>query len=289
MAYANRHAAERFTAARARGAAAAPTTCTGLADTTESSLLDALSDGVVLIDPDWTVRHVNLAAAALLGVDPAQVAGRRIGTDVPEPPAERMAVYREVMRDRRMRRLGGVALDSPEMAGRRFDGEVHPSPTGGIVLVFRDVTERAAAEGAARARADEAERRIRESEALREIGRDLLSRTDPDTVLHRIARHARDLLGAGYAAVAGWWGGAARPRGRRWWGAGAGAGATTLFPPGQGTAGPGDGQQRAGGDRGLPRRPGVPARRSSPSTCPRGCAPGSGCPCTTRRGGPSGR
>jgi PAS domain S-box-containing protein len=207
-----------------------------LDDTAESSLLDALPDGVVLIDPDWTVRHVNRAAAALLRVDPAQVTGKRLGVDVPEPPAERMAAYRETMRDRRVRRLGGVALEGPEVAGRRFDGEVHPSPTGGIALVFRDVTERAAAEEAARARAEEAERRIRESEALREIGRDLLSRTDPDTVLHRIARHARDLLGAGYAAVAvvrdsgeTSWPAVVGGRGERW--------RDTLFPPGRGTAG----------------------------------------------------
>ncbi|HEV2735820.1 MAG TPA: histidine kinase dimerization/phospho-acceptor domain-containing protein, partial [Longimicrobiaceae bacterium] len=207
-----------------------------MADTTESSLLDALSDGVILIDPDWSVRFVNRAAAALLRVDPAQMTGRRLGTDMPEPPAERMAVYREVMRDRRMRRLGGVALDYPDVAGRCFDGEVHPSPTGGIALVFRDVTERAAAEEAARVRADEAERRIRESEALREIGRDLLSRTDPETVLHRIARHARDLLGAGYAAVAvvggsgeTSWPAVVGSRGERW--------RETLFPPGKGTAG----------------------------------------------------
>jgi PAS domain S-box-containing protein len=207
-----------------------------LADTTESSLLDALSDGVILIDPDWTVRYVNRAAAALLRVDPAQMTGMRVGTDMPEPPAERMAVYREVMQHRRMRRLEGVDLDYPDLSGRCFDGEVHPSPTGGIVLVFRDVTERAAAEEAARARADEAERRIRESEALREIGRDLLSRTDPETVLHRIARHARDLLGAGYAAVAvvggsgeTSWPAVVGSRGERW--------RDTLFPPGTGTAG----------------------------------------------------
>ena len=55
------------------------------------------------------------------------MAGRRIGTDVPEPPAERMAVYREVIsRTGACAALGGVALDCPEMAGRRFDGEVHP-------------------------------------------------------------------------------------------------------------------------------------------------------------------
>ncbi|MET0400168.1 MAG: ATP-binding protein [Longimicrobiaceae bacterium] len=207
-----------------------------MADATESSLLDALPDGVILVDPDWTVRRVNAAAAALLGLDPARVTGKRIGVDVPEPPAERMAVYRETMRDRRMRRLGSVALEYPEVAGHCFDGEVHPSPGGGIVLVFRDVTERAAAERAARLRADEAERRIRESEALREIGRDLLSRTDPETVLHRIARHARDLLGAGYAAVAvvrddgeTSWPAVVGGRGERW--------RDTLFPPGRGTAG----------------------------------------------------
>ncbi|HEX2191204.1 MAG TPA: ATP-binding protein [Longimicrobiaceae bacterium] len=201
-----------------------------------TALLDALSDGVLLIGPDWRVLHVNPTAAALLQVDPAEVTGLRIGTDLPEPPAGRMAVYREVMRERKMRRMRSVVLERPELAGRCFDAEVHPSPAGGIVIVFRDVTERAAEEAAARARADEAERRIRESEALREIGRDLLSRTDRDTVLHRIARHVRDLLGAGYAAVA-----VVGEGGETSWpavvGARNGEWRHTRFPPGTGTAG----------------------------------------------------
>jgi signal transduction histidine kinase len=207
-----------------------------LADGADTTLIDALSDGVILVDPDWRVRHVNRAAAALLRVDGAQMVGKRVGVELPEPPGDRMSVYRETMRDRRMRRMVGVRLEAPGLADRCFDGEVHPSPTGGIALVFRDVTERAAAEAAARARAEEAEKRIRESEALREIGRDLVSRTDPDTVLHRIARHTRDLLGAGYAAVA-----VVTERGGTAWPAVVGSRAErwrdAVFPPGRGTAG----------------------------------------------------
>ena len=209
---------------------------TRLADTLETRLLDALSDGVILVDPDWRLAFVNRTAAALLRLDPEEVVGRVIGGDAPEPPEARMRIYREVMRDRRMRRLEGVRLEHPELAGRVFDGEIHPSPTGGIVLLFRDVTERAAAEAEARARAEEAERRIRESEALRSLGRDILSRVELDTVLRRTVQHARELLDAGYTAVA-----TREPSGETVWRAVVGNRSElwhrALFPPGRGTAG----------------------------------------------------
>ncbi|HEX7240134.1 MAG TPA: ATP-binding protein, partial [Longimicrobiaceae bacterium] len=88
----------------------------------------------------------------------------------------------------------------------------------------------------ARERAEEAERRIREGEALREIGRDVLSRVDPETVLHRVAAHARDLLEASYAAVA-----VLEPTGETQWLAIVGnrreSWRSASFPPGRGTAG----------------------------------------------------
>ena len=49
---------------------------------------------------------------------------------------------------------------------------------------------------------EEAERRVQESEALRAITRDILSRVDVATVMERVSSCARELLGASYAAVA---------------------------------------------------------------------------------------
>ena len=48
---------------------------------------------------------------------------------------------------------------------------------------------------------DETQRRTRETAALAEVGRDISSTLDLATVLDRIARHAKDLLGAGSSAI----------------------------------------------------------------------------------------
>jgi nitrogen-specific signal transduction histidine kinase len=152
-----------------------------------AALLDALPDGVLLIDSDWRVVFANRLAEQALHNDRGNVTGKRFGHELAEPPAERMAVYRQVMITRKVRRMKGVRLEDPALRDRTFDAEVHPSPTGGIAIIFRDVTNRAVAEQRMRVRAEE-------SEALREIGRDLLSRVEPRRVLERVARHACDLL-----------------------------------------------------------------------------------------------
>ncbi len=194
-----------------------------------AALLDALPDGVLLIDPEWRVVFVNRIAEQALHLQRAELIGKRLGQELPEPPPERMAVYREVMASREPRPMKGVRMEEPGLRDRTFDAEVHPSPTGGIAIVFRDVTDRAVAEQRMRLRAEE-------SEALREIGRDLLSRVEPGRVLDRVARHTRDLLGAGYAAVA-----LVEPSGETRWPVIVGNHSDqwqgTAFPPGQGTAG----------------------------------------------------
>ncbi|MBA3968819.1 MAG: GAF domain-containing protein [Gemmatimonadetes bacterium] len=194
-----------------------------------AALLDALPDGVLLIDSDWRILFANRLAEQALHIDRGKVIGKRFGHELAEPPAERMAVYRQVMITRKVRRMKGVRLEDAALRDRTFDAEVHPSPTGGIAIIFRDVTNRAVAEQRMRVRAEE-------SEALREIGRDLLSRVEPRRVLERVARHACDLLDAGYAAVA-----LVEPSGETHWpvivGNQSDRWQRTKFPPGQGTAG----------------------------------------------------
>jgi signal transduction histidine kinase len=208
----------------------------GLQESTPEWLLDAFVDGVVLIDSEWCVRFTNRAAETVLGTERAALVGKVLGRDLPEPPPERWAIYREVMQNRSRQVIRDVQSTYAGLEDQIFDVEVHPSPTGGIAIVFRAVTERARMEKEARSRAEEAERRIRESEALREIGRDLLSRAEPAKVLERIAHHTRELLGAGYAAVA-----VVEESGQTEWLAIVGNQADTWkshrFPSGKGTAG----------------------------------------------------
>ena len=111
--------------------------------TSADALLDALPDGVLLFDPDWRVRFANVTAEGLLGFERERVVGRVLGTDLQDPAPQITQVYREVMQDRKPRRLRGVRLNAPGFADLVFDGEVHPAPEGGIMVIFRDVTERA--------------------------------------------------------------------------------------------------------------------------------------------------
>ena len=46
--------------------------------------LDALTTGSVLFDPDWTIVHVNPAAAALVGRVPQDLVDRNIWVALPE-------------------------------------------------------------------------------------------------------------------------------------------------------------------------------------------------------------
>ena len=83
---------------------------------------------------------------------------------------------------------------------------------------------------------DEAERRVRESEALRAITRDILSRVDLETVMERVSTSVRALLDASYSAVA-----TVRENGETTWHALVGQRSDTwreaVFPAGRGTAG----------------------------------------------------
>jgi PAS domain S-box-containing protein len=131
-------------------------------------LLDVLSDGLILIGPDWRVTFVNRTAEALLRLRREEVTGTRVGEGALVPSAERMDVYREVMEHRRVRRLDRVRLERPDLADRVFQGEVHPVAGGGIALLFRDITEHEVLREEARIRAEQA----------RTLTDDLRERTD---------------------------------------------------------------------------------------------------------------
>src|SRR5690606_25374486 len=116
------------------------------ADLIHGWLLDALSDGVLLLDAEWRLVFVNPAAERLLGVSREELVGKTLGRELPAPPPERAAVYRAVLHSRMPHRLENLTLDLPGLRGRVFDAEVHPSPAGGVAVVFRETTQRHRAE-----------------------------------------------------------------------------------------------------------------------------------------------
>ena len=56
----------------------------GLTPEVLTAAMEALPDGVVILDAEWTIRFVNRAAAALVGRQVDELTGRSIWVAVPE-------------------------------------------------------------------------------------------------------------------------------------------------------------------------------------------------------------
>lgn len=130
-------------------------------------VLDAIPDGIIVFGPDWRVLLVNRTAEMLLGVRRGEIEGKTLGRDLVSFDEARLAVYRDVMQHREPRSIPGVELGGPGIGARTFEGQVYPAPSGGIVVLFRDTTERAHAEADLRAQAASLAQRLAEAEAGR--------------------------------------------------------------------------------------------------------------------------
>lgn len=112
-----------------------------------SAVLEATTDGVLLVGSDWRVAYVNRSAARFL---PAA----RVGTPLHEafPSPEEGAVHSAV----------AAAMDgaTPEPVQERLGAETwlsvaaHPAPGGGVAVFFRDVTLQRQAEAERQRAAD---------------------------------------------------------------------------------------------------------------------------------------
>lgn len=107
---------------------------------TDRWLLDSLADGVVLIDEDWRVAYVNAAAESLLSIEDEAVRGQPATGELLNVPSGWMSLLDQTMRSRESGKLATIQLVLSERH-RYYEGEVHASPTGGIALLFRDVTD----------------------------------------------------------------------------------------------------------------------------------------------------
>lgn len=106
----------------------------------EYALLDAFTEGVVLLDSDWRIRFVNRAAELLLAVPRSELEDKILGRDLLLRQEEHADVLMSVMREREHRSLGAfwagaeprvVLADAyPVRAGRMNDG---------IAIVYRDI------------------------------------------------------------------------------------------------------------------------------------------------------
>ncbi|HEX5439162.1 MAG TPA: ATP-binding protein [Gemmatimonadaceae bacterium] len=132
-----------------------------------TDVLDTIPDGLLAFAPDWRVVLVNQTAAALMGLPRAELLGKALGVDLVYLDEIRLTVYHEVMRDRESRSIPGARLAGPGAGERVFEGHVYPATSGGIVVIFRDVTDRARTDAEARASYAALAGRLAECDAAR--------------------------------------------------------------------------------------------------------------------------
>jgi PAS domain S-box-containing protein len=106
------------------------------------ALLDALGEGVLVLDAAWRIRHVNAEAERVLGRRREELCGQRLWTEFPRilgTPFE--TAYRRAMAEQ-------VSVTAEELFaphGVRYEVRAVPC-SGHLMVLFRDVTARHQAE-----------------------------------------------------------------------------------------------------------------------------------------------
>lgn len=155
----------------------------------QAALINASTEGIMLLDPRGVVRCVNDALASRLGLRPADYIGQSAFDHI-QPPAvarSRRARFRTVLRTRQPLRF------EDGRGGRIMDNHIYPAldPAGrvtGVAVFTRDVTEQ-----------KQAERALRESEAkyrrLHESLSDAYGQVDLQGRLLEVNQAYCDMLG----------------------------------------------------------------------------------------------
>ena len=105
-------------------------------------ILDSIAEGFGLIAPDWTVQQINAAGLRIANRSVDQVIGRHHWEVWPEALGTEVdAMYHRVMQ---AREPGTAVFQHVGEGGTGAWLEVHAYPTrgGGMVVVFRDISER---------------------------------------------------------------------------------------------------------------------------------------------------
>ena len=120
-------------------------------------VLDRLTDGIVVLGPDWRFRYVNEPAGVMLGRPHTELLGKHIWTEFPEAVGLPFHLaYEEAARTGLSKQL----IERYTPLDRWFENRIIPQDDN-LVILFRDVTERQLAEDELRehdAQMSEAER-----------------------------------------------------------------------------------------------------------------------------------
>ena len=152
-----------------------------------ASLANAMSDGIVILDDDWSFRYVNLIAEEILARPAAGLLGHTIWELFPEGEGATFAhAFRQAAADKATARV----REFYEPLGRWLEVSAYPL-TAGVAIYLRDVTD-----DEARLRtAMEAKEEIIAQAALLDVARDAIIVRGLDHTIRYWNRAATELYG----------------------------------------------------------------------------------------------
>lgn len=158
-----------------------------------ATILDGLADGVLRTDARWFIRYVNRSAERVFDRERAELLGRPLWQVLPELGATAIGDgCRKTMADRESGRVEAKygAL------GSWLEARIFPASDDGIVVIFRDVTDRVVAERA------HAETRAL-LDAVMHFSTSLIYAKDPEGRFTLVNRKLEELLGFAPGSLVG--------------------------------------------------------------------------------------
>ncbi len=159
--------------------------------------LAQVSEGVVVLEPDWTIAYVNDSAALLLDREGRQLVGRTFWDELPESPDSPMHVNcRWAMENKRP-----VMFETPTVTAGWIEVRAYPS-TDGLSLYLRSVEAEHEAERERVQLIDRLERSLARGRQLLALTRALSTAVTVRDVADVVTVTARRSLGTVFAGLA---------------------------------------------------------------------------------------
>lgn len=160
--------------------------------------LEHVSEGVVVLDPNWRVVFANAQAARLVHRDVDQMIGRVLWEQFPEAVGTRVEdAYRRAVRTQEPQRIEAYY----DRLGGWFEAQVFPSPDG-LTVSFRNIDDRRAADEERASLIAQLTASLSRSRQLLGLTRALAGALTLDQVADLVTAHTRGALGSVFAGIA---------------------------------------------------------------------------------------
>ena len=152
-----------------------------------SSMVDAITDGIAILDTEWAYSYVNPRAEEILGETAENLLGRVMWDVLPDWRGTEFAI---AFKSAELERTTITVRDYYEPLGLWLDVRVYPL-SNGLAIYFRDVSE----EELAREKSAADEKRIVAQAALLDVARDAIVVRGLDHTIRYWNRAASELYG----------------------------------------------------------------------------------------------